>query len=61
MIVRLWNLADQPSSYSLSLNNKFSRCLETTHVETDLREVKITEGKVNGTLNSGAMQTLRFI
>ena len=60
LIVRLWNLADQPSEYSLSIIASFTKCMLTTHVETDVEEIRIVDGQVSGKLNAGAMQTFRF-
>jgi alpha-mannosidase len=60
-IVRLWNLAEQPFQYTLKMNPPIGKCIQTTHIETDLEPMEVIAGAVTETLASGAIRTLRIL
>lgn len=60
-IVRLWNLAGEPSAYRLSMDRPIRRCIKTTHVETDIEPMAVVGGIITETLQPGQMRTLRVL
>jgi alpha-mannosidase len=59
-VVRLWNLANEPASYELTMSKPVKQCFKTTHVETEIERLEMVDGKVSETLPPGGMRTLRF-
>ncbi|MFK8114619.1 MAG: hypothetical protein AB8B91_20625 [Rubripirellula sp.] len=60
-IVRLWNLSDKPSAYELTMKQPFQRCIKSSHIETDIEPMKVTDGKISESLPAGGMRTLRIL
>ena len=69
IMVRLWNLAVDPSEYALSLRipdvsgtvSAMKSCVVTTHVETDDHPVEVRNGSVYDQLSRGAIRTIRCL
>jgi alpha-mannosidase len=60
IIVRLWNLAHQPVQAEIELGRPVRRVQRATHVETDLDDVPVTEGKFSVSLAAQQLQTYRL-
>ena len=60
VIVRLWNMAYHPVQGEIELGRPVRRAQRATHVETDLDEVRLTDGKLPVSLAAQQLQTYRL-
>jgi alpha-mannosidase len=58
LIARLWNLAEAPSSFSLSLTPGLNAAHRTTHIETNLAEAAVKRGTLTG--NAAGLQLVTY-
>ncbi len=61
VVARLWNLADQPEETTIGLASGLASARQTTHIETDLTEVPVTDGQVNARFARQQLQTFRLL
>lgn len=58
IIVRLWNLSDNPVDFSLALKNIFiQRAFQTSHIETPIRPATVQNGILSGSLTHQQIAT----
>lgn len=61
VIVRLWNVSDQPQTTVLQLNPRpIGDAIATTHIETDLNQIPVGPGGVTVDLARQQLRTLRL-
>jgi alpha-mannosidase len=60
-IVRLWNVSQEPSSYRLKISTPVNACIRTTHIETDIQPMDVTDSTISESLAAGQMRTLRIV
>ena len=58
--VRLWNLSDSPVDYRLTTGWDLQQATETTHVETDIRPVKLKKGAFVRNAAARRLETFRL-
>jgi alpha-mannosidase len=62
MIVRLWNLSDQPQAFALGLNGiKLTRACTASHIETDTGPAELKNGSLHGSLRGNQVGTWRLL
>ncbi len=61
VIARLWNLTDRPRTVRATLSGGLSAAKQTTHIETDLAPLPVTDGAVDVTMGRNQIQTIRLI
>ena len=61
IIARVWNLSGSEQSYSVSLATGIAGARRATHIETDIEEVPITQGRMSAALAGSQLQTLRLV
>jgi alpha-mannosidase len=61
IITRVWNLSGREQSYSVSLATGIAGARRTTHIETDIEEVPVTQGRISTALARSKLQTLRLV
>ncbi len=59
VIVRLWNMAHRPVEGALEFARPLARAMQTTHIETDIEEARLTNGKLAVPLRAQQMKTFR--
>lgn len=60
IIARVWNLATQPTPFTLTLASGLTRASQTTHIETDICPAPLADGALSAQLNGQQMQTFRL-
>jgi len=60
VIVRLWNTAHDPVQTEIEFVRPVRRVQRTTHIETDLSDVHLVNGKLPISFSAQQMQTYRF-
>lgn len=60
IIIRAWNLGNDASTGSISLNNKITEAHETSHVETDIRASSFSNSNLNTNIAAQGMSTYRI-
>jgi alpha-mannosidase len=60
LIIRVWNLGNDASAESISLNNKITEAYETSHVETDIKANSFSDSNLNTRIAAQAMSTYRI-
>ncbi len=60
MIVRVWNMAHQPVQCELECARPVARAKQTTHLETDLADVSLANGKLPVPLATQQIKTFRL-
>ena len=61
LVVRVWNLSDQPQEYTLSAWRPIARAWRTNHIETDLEEAIIGNGTLAAKAAPQQFQTWRLV
>ena len=59
IIIRAWNLGNEGSTGSISLNDKISEAYETSHVETDIRANSFSGSDLSTNISPQGMSTYR--
>ncbi len=60
VIVRLWNTAHHPVQGEVEFGYPVRQAMRTTHLETDLSEVRLTDGQLPVSLAAQQLQTYRL-
>ena len=60
VIARLWNLTDKPRTVRVALSGGLSAAGQTTHIETDLAPLPVTEDAAEVTMGRKQIQTIRL-
>ncbi|MBC8165382.1 MAG: hypothetical protein H7Y20_05870 [Bryobacteraceae bacterium] len=60
VIARLWNLSSTPQDYSVSLAGGIQSGRQTTHIETDLADLPVSNGAVAMKAAPTQIQTIRL-
>lgn len=58
--VRLWNLSNSTVDYKLTTGWKLEKAVETTHVETDIKPVKLKKGSFSRKVSPLRLETFRL-
>lgn len=62
MVVRLWELAGTPSSFTIDAGALApTAAWETTLIETDVASVPVASGQISATIGANQMKTYRFL
>ena len=61
IIARVWNLASEKRSFSLSLSDGIARAWQTTHIETDLTRAAPSGGRLSASANPSQLMTFRLL
>ncbi len=61
IIARLWNLSDGVRDASLSLHTRIASAKQTTHIETDLGEVAVSDGLLRTAIVGRRLMTFRLL
>jgi alpha-mannosidase len=61
IITRVWNLSGSEKSYSVSLATGIAGARRATHIETDIEEVPVTQGRISTAIAASQLQTLRLV
>lgn len=60
VIVRLWNMAHRPAECTLEFARPLTQAKRASHLETDLEEVRLTDGKLPVALAAQQIKTFRL-
>src|SRR5262249_16758784 len=60
LIVRAWNLSEDPSRFTLSLTPGLQAARKTTHIETDVADVALENGRLPGSAAGMQLVTYRL-
>lgn len=60
VIARVWNLALAPRTYTLEWTDPVTRAMAATHIETDIGEATIVDGKLHATAEPMQIMTWRL-
>ncbi len=60
IIIRVWNLGNDASAGSISLNNKITEAYETSHVETDIKASSFSDHNLNTRIAPQELSTYRI-
>jgi alpha-mannosidase len=61
IIARVWNLAQNPSTFTLGLSDPITGAYKTTHIETNTGIASVSGGALAGSLAEQEMQTYRLL
>jgi alpha-mannosidase len=61
LVVRVWNLSDQPQEYTLSAWRPIARAWRTNHIETDMEEASVGNGTLAAKAAPQQFQTWRLV
>lgn len=61
VIARVWNLGTAPATPTFTLNPKIASAKRTTHIETDIEPVAVTNGTIQATVGAKQMLTFRLL
>jgi alpha-mannosidase len=61
VIVRVWNVSDEPTSAHIRFEPKLASAHHTTHIETNLESAELRDGAIMTRLSSQELKTFRMI
>jgi alpha-mannosidase len=60
IIMRIWNMSDQDEELIIESSSLINKCKMTTHIETDISDVKADQGKLKLEIGHNRLQTYRI-
>ena len=61
LIARFWNLASTTQDYSVPFTPRIAQASRTTHIETDIEPLKVTDGGIQARAGRSQIQTFRIV
>jgi alpha-mannosidase len=60
IIMRIWNMSDNDEKLEISSPSIIKKCLQTSHIETDISEIQPDKGVLNLEIGHNRIQTFRI-